>query len=169
MLNAYSEECPRTIYISQTDCPEAPHLQNLFELAIPPGTKIIYTKVPRGLIVSIDEETFFNGESTDIKVGGVPVLNAVVNVLRQIDNECTIESHTEGHDYSNSLFEQDWELSNARASSIVNYLVYCGGVSSRRLFALGYGELMPFKGNVSGKDGIDKRVDFVIFDYEAKR
>ena len=42
-------------------------------------------------------------------------------------------------------------------------------VDSSRLFPIGFGEIMPFKGNVSPKNFTNNRVDFVIFDYTATR
>ena len=171
-LNAsktFPDEYPRTIYISATAAPEASAIQTLFEQALGPCEGIIYTKVPRGLIISVDEENFFHQGEADIKLSGKKILDGVVSVLHKINNECTVESHTQDNDYSKSAYDADWELSNARANSIADYLVFCGKVPSRRIFALGYGEIMPFKGNVSGADGTDKRIDFVIFDYELKR
>lgn len=141
----------------------------MFEDVMPKGTVIIYTKVPRGLIVSVDEDTLFSDEDIAIKAKGTGILDAIVKVLKELDNECTVESHTENHNYDDSLYKSDWELSTARAGNIVDYLVYSGGISSRRLFALGYGEVMPFKGNVSTQEGFNKRIDFVIFDYEISR
>ena len=58
----------------------------------------------------------------------------------------------------------------ARANNIADYLIYCGKIPTERVFPLGFGELMPFKENVSNKiTGFDKRIDFVIFDYEYER
>lgn len=158
-----------TIYVSQTSSPSAPVIQKMFEDALPKGSAILYTKVPRGLIVSVDESIFFSDENDLLKIKGTAILDGIAKVLEKLDNECTVEGHTESHNFERSLYKSDWELSTARANTIVEYLVMSGGVASSRLFALGYGELMPFKGNVSTKDGFNNRIDFVIFDYETNR
>lgn len=136
---------------------------------MPKESSIIYTKVPRGLIVSVDESVFFSDENDILKIKGTAILDGIAKVLDKLDNECTVEGHTESHNFQHSLYKSNWELSTARANSVVDYLVMSGGVSSSRLFALGYGELMPFKGNVSSKEGFNNRIDFVIFDYEVNR
>ena len=49
-------------------------------------------------------------------------------------------------------------------------MVLCRKVPFEKVFPMGFGELMPFKDNVSNnKKGFDNRVDFVIIEYEAKR
>ncbi len=149
---------------------KALEIQKKFERAIPENTPVIYTFVPRGLIVSIHEEVFFVDENTDINLKGVRVLNSIIGVLKSIDNDCTVECHTEGHFNPCAKYKSNWEISMARANSITDYVVYCGKIPSHRVFPLGFGEWMPFKENVStATKGFDKRIDFVIFDYEYER
>lgn len=160
----------KTIYVSAAVSNNAVEVKRMLEETLPPKTPVIYTIVPRGLVVSIREDIFFIGESTKINVSGAGVLEGIVSVLKKIDNNCTVESHTEGHNGECGYFHSNWEMSLARANSITDYLVYCGKIPSERIFSLGFGEFMPFKDNVSAtKAGFDKRIDFVIFDYEYER
>lgn len=158
------------VLISKVVTNDAFEIKELLEKVLPPDTEVVYTVVPRGLIVSIKEEVFFNGESTHIKASSVKVLDAIISVLNEIGNNCTVESHTEGHDFTNCDYNSNWEISMARANSITDYLVYCGKVPVDRVFSLGFGDCMPFRDSVSSAyDGFDKRIDFVIFDYEHTR
>lgn len=145
-------------------------VKNMLENILPESTPVVYTIVPRGLIVRVDEDIFFSGDSILIKKSSTEVLDAIISVLRQIGNNCTVESHTEGHDNTVGIYRSNWEISMARANSITDYLVYCGKIPAARVFSLGYGDCMPFRDNVSAsKDGFDRRIDFVIFSYEYKR
>ena len=159
-----------TIFVSTAVNNKAVMIKSMLEESLPPDTPVIYTIVPRGLVVSIEEGVFFQGGSINIKKSAVPALDAIISVLNAIGNNCTIESHTEGHDSQKGDFHSNWEISMARANSITDYIVYCGKISPDRLFSLGFGDMMPFKDNVSTtKKGFDRRIDFVIFDYEEKR
>lgn len=145
-------------------------IRKMLEKSLPANTPVVYTIVPRGLIVSIREDVFFQGDSINIKVSAIDTLNAIINVLNEINNNCTIESHTEGHDNPEGNFDSNWEISMVRANVVTDYLVFCGKISPNRVFSLGYGDMMPFKDNVSATNaGFDKRIDFVIFDYNQKR
>lgn len=145
-------------------------IKKRLEEIIPKNTNIIYTFVPRGLIISIDENHFFTGESTAINCSARIILDSIATILNEIENDCTIECHTEGHDDNIGTYKTNWEISMARANNIADYLIYCGKIPTERVFPLGFGELMPFKENVSNKiTGFDKRIDFVIFDYEYER
>ncbi len=158
------------IYISTAQNSSVGLVQKRLEQLMPKDADIIYTFVPRGLIISVKENQLFSEESTDIKCSGAPILNSIVTVLNEIENNCTIESHTEGHTNTSSAYRTNWEISMARANNIADYLIYCGKIPTERVFPLGFGELMPFKDNVSNTTiGFDKRIDFVIFDYEYKR
>ena len=159
-----------TIFVSTAVNNRAVLIKKMLEDSLPPETPVIYTLVPRGLVVSIEEDVFFQGNSIKLRQSSVVTLNAIIDVLNTIGNNCTIESHTEGHDNPQGDFHSNWEISMARANSITDYLVYCGKISPDRVFALGFGDMMPFKDNVSSlHSGFDRRVDFVIFDYEESR
>lgn len=167
---ALCQEDVKTIFVSAAVNNKAIDVKRRLEELLPQNTAVIYTIVPRGLIVSIREDTFFRGESIHINRSGVNVLNGIAQTLREIDNNCTIESHTEGHNNKDGDFHTNWEISMARANSITDYLIYCGNIPPARVFPLGLGDFMPFKDNVSAESaGFDKRIDFVIFDYEYER
>ncbi|MBQ8169000.1 OmpA family protein [bacterium] len=130
---------------------------------------MVFTHVPRGLIVSIDEAVFFEPNQEKLKLESLYVLNEIGFVLNKLENNFVIEGHTESIDPINSIYNANWELSLARANNITKYLMRCAKVSPEKLFTVGFGEFMPFVGNVSEQNGIDNRIDFVILDYEASR
>ncbi len=145
---------------------KAQRLEAVFRASMPVKDGIIYTKVPRGLIVSINEKYFFNKGEARIKESSLCILDTIAELLHRLSNYCVIENHTE--EFIND--ENNWELSLSRSSNIAEYMINSGKLPPAQLFTLGYGQYMPFKDNVSAKQsGFDSRVDFVILEYEVRR
>jgi chemotaxis protein MotB len=74
--------------------------------------------------------------------------SAIVDLDRQIPKEIDwalqVDGHTDARPISSAVFPSNWELSTARAVSVVKYLV-SRGVSANRLVAAGYGEFQPLE------------------------
>ena len=155
------------IYVSYQ--PNVDRLEVMFKTYLPLKDGVVFTKVPRGLIVSIDERCFFNDGEARIKESSLCLLNTIAVLLQQLPNYCVIEDHTEESIFKDSDYNENWEISLARAGNIVQYLIVYGKLNPDQLFALGYGQYMPFRDNVSPKIGMNNRIDFVILEYETKR
>lgn len=76
------------------------------------------------------------------------IAQAIIELERQIPKEINwalqVEGHTDVRPISSPQFPSNWELSSARATSVVRYLV-SRGVSPKRLIAAGYGEYAPLE------------------------
>ena len=55
-----------------------------------------------------------------------------------------VDGHTDVRPIASATFPSNWELSSARATTVVKYLI-SRGVSPRRLVAAGYGEFQPLE------------------------
>lgn len=150
------------------------NLEKIFAQSLPQNKGIIYTKVPRGLVISFNEHIFFNENETKIKENSLYILNIIANILKQLPNQCIIEDHIREQNFNNL---ENWEVSMTRASSISEYLIKYEKVPQEQLFDIGFGNMMPFYDNVAPLENnatgfassMDNRVDFVIIEYEAKR
>ena len=95
------------------------------------------------------EVLFSSGQAT-ISPEGLAAMDqlasAIVELEKQIPKEINwalqVDGHTDVQPISNPTFPSNWELSTARAISVVRYLV-SRGVSAKRLVAAGYGEFAP--------------------------
>ncbi|HEY0487226.1 MAG TPA: flagellar motor protein MotB [Mycobacteriales bacterium] len=97
----------------------------------------------RGLVVSIlTDEVIFTGDSALLRRGGARVLDAIGPALRATPNGVIVEGHTNHLGVANPLYPTLWELSTARASSVVRYLV-SEGIDPKRLEAAGFGKERP--------------------------
>ncbi|MBO8430103.1 OmpA family protein [Spirochaetes bacterium] len=150
--------------------PEIIKIENVFRAIVKDcSNSVVYTRVPRGLIVSVVQSELFDNGSTDIKRCGLLVLNALIKVLKTFNNRCVIESHTDELLPEGSPYTEDWEVSIRRANKIAAYIVKYGKIPPEQIFPLGFGNFMPFKETVSRSGFSDSRIDFVIIVYDYKR
>src|SRR5690606_8183533 len=93
----------------------------------------------RGLVVTVvTDEVLFTPGSADLAPQGRGVLDLLVPALTQFDNPLAIEGHTDNDPISNGRFPSNWELSTARSTSVLRYLVETHGLPGSRLTAAGY-------------------------------
>tara|TARA_Y100000590_G_scaffold468376_1_gene650946 strand:- start:972 stop:1688 length:717 start_codon:yes stop_codon:yes gene_type:complete len=103
---------------------------------------------PRGVALEMDGDICFSSGSTDIKASLMAVLNETSEkILSNMGDYrmVVIEGHTDSAPIPEQLREKyptNWELSAARASNVVNYLIK-KGVNSGRLQASGYADRWP--------------------------
>ena len=70
------------------------------------------------------------------------------SIPKEIDWALQVDGHTDGRPINSPQFPSNWELSSARATSVVKYLI-ARGVPPRRLVAAGYGEFAPLEDGVT--------------------
>ena len=78
----------------------------------------------------------------------IKALVAVGQVVAPSDFPVVVEGHTDNLPISNPQFPSNWELSGARASSVVRLFIETG-VDPRRLTATGYADQRPVADNAS--------------------
>ena len=149
-------------------------MENVFKEKLPKDNIIVYTKVPRGLIISFEDKTFFNCGEARIKESSLNTLNILVDLLNKFPNYCIVEAHTNEKLPECSEYKKTWEISIARASNIAEYMVMCQNLSLDRIFPFGFGNMMPFAKNVTHinkqiDEKMNNRIDFVIIEYDTKR
>lgn len=118
----------------------------------------------RGLVVTlITDELVFAGNSAVLERKGAVILDAVVPPLVKIDNQVQVDGHTNQLNVSTAPYPSGWELSSARASSVVRYLIEHGHVAAHRLSAAGYSDQRPLV-PPSDPSSItrNRRVDIVV-------
>src|SRR5215470_9724039 len=139
--------------------------RKLGELSVDPMLrgKIQIRMEARGLVVSLAEAGFFASGSAGVRTDAVEPLLALGRTFDDPSFRVTVEGHTDNVPVKNAKFGSNWELSTARASTVIALLIEKGGISPTRLSAAGYGEFKPVAPNDSD-DGRarNRRVDIVI-------
>ena len=118
----------------------------------------------RGLVVRVltDKLLFDSGQAT-LQPQGDPLLEEVASLLN-VDktHPITVEGNTDNQPIATAAFPSNWELSTARATTVVRFLI-AHGVGAERLAAAGYAALHPVDSNATA-DGRarNRRVDIVL-------
>ncbi len=102
----------------------------------------------RGIVIDISASSLFKPGEAVLQPAAAEVLNRVAIVLSQEDQPIEVEGHTDDVPISTPLFPSNWELSSARASSVVRMLID-HGVPPQRLSAVGMASNQPVVANDS--------------------
>jgi len=126
----------------------------------------------RGLVITFVAEVLFDSGKADLKKPSLAKLQKVANVLNTTvkDLSVGVEGHTDNVPIQRSGWKSNWELSAARALSVLDYLEKTEGIDPRRLSATGYGEYRPVASNDT-KEGRqeNRRVEIVILPKTTKK
>jgi len=118
----------------------------------------------KGLVITFVSEVLFDSGKAKLRKDSYSKLDKVAGVLNTTvsDLNVGIEGHTDNKPIKRSGWKSNWELSTARALSVLHYLSD-KSVSEPRLAAIGYGEYKPVASNDT-KEGRQKnrRVEIVI-------
>lgn len=113
-----------------------------------------------------------SGDAT-IKPEGYQMLNQLVELLKAAPPEqlIRVEGHADDMEIGPSLksvYPTNWDLSKARASGVLRYLVEKGGIDSARVSSIGYGDTKPVVSNATeaGRQK-NRRVDIVLYTPES--
>lgn len=119
-------------------------------------------QTPRGITVEISASTLFASGDATLQPQSAQALAAVAKVMAEIDNPIQVEGHTDNVPISVPSFPSNWELSSARAGSVVRLLVE-QGVPPGRLVAIGYADNKPIDTNATAEGrSRNRRVNVMI-------
>ena len=131
------------------------------------GDQVRFRREARGLVVTIvaDKLMFDPGRAT-MRPDGAGILRNVATALQAVPNAVAVEGHTDDVPISNARFRSNWELSTARATEVLRYLVDDLGLPAGRVSASGYGDQRPIDSNASPEGrGRNRRVELVVLSH----
>ena len=125
--------------------------------------EIVMQQTPDGLVISLRELGFFNSGQAQLLPGAAEKLKSTAKVLMQHGLEVRVEGHSDDQPIHNAMFQSNWELSSARAMSVLSLLVNEGGFPETSISVAGYGSHRPVASNatVEGRK-MNRRVDLVV-------
>lgn len=121
------------------------------------------------LEVEINSNFLFASGDARLAREAVPVIGQIADVLAPVANPLQIEGFTDDQPINTPRFPSNWELSAARAASVVNLLDRFG-IEPGRMSAIGYGEFKPIADNETeaGRQK-NRRVVLVILGSQESR
>jgi len=119
--------------------------------------------------VEIKSKMLFASGTARVSYKALKVLRKIVDVLKPLQNVINVEGHTDNIPIRTEFFPSNWELSAARAASVV-HLFSRLGIAPERLSAIGYAEHRPIADNVN-EQGRQKnrRVSLLIMASNKRR
>ncbi|NLY56855.1 MAG: OmpA family protein, partial [Firmicutes bacterium] len=117
----------------------------------------------RGVIIRFRDSVLFDTGRADIRPDGARIIDTIATYLVRIPNHVRIEGHADNVPIRNARYPSNWELSTARATSVIRYLLTKTDISPERLSAAGYGEYRPVAPNDTPENRArNRRVDLVL-------
>lgn len=129
----------------------------------------VETKMTKdGLEITLKETegaALFESGKADLTEHAKEVIDKIVPVFLKVPNDIVVEGHTDNDRViaGKTPFASNWELSSARATNVVKYLIEQKSIPPNRLAAIGYGEYRPIVPNdtIQGK-ARNRRVVFLV-------
>lgn len=130
------------------------------------GVSGIKTEVSeRGLSINLLDTLMFDSGKATIKPQAYKTLNKIGKMLKENypNSLVRIEGHTDSIPIKSSIYPSNWELSSARASSIVRYFAGNFNIPQNRFAAVGYADSHPVVSNSNWMErGKNRRVEVVV-------
>lgn len=125
------------------------------------------------LTINMVDRVLFDSGQAQVKPAGAKVLKQVSDVLKTVtDKQIRIEGHTDNVPISSKLqdrYKTNWELSTARATTVVRYLIDQGGVDRQYLSAVGYADTQPLASNDTEEGrSSNRRIEIVLYPKDLK-
>ena len=114
------------------------------EIASLPGTDV--RRDAGGVTVTMEEKALFDQGSATLKKDSQRILMSLVSILKKNEMLIHVEGHTDSQPIASTLFPSNWDLSVARAVSVIMFLEE-SGIVANRLSVVGYGDTKPVMEN----------------------
>ncbi len=147
-------------------------LRNSLEAEIAKGD-IRIKQVRDKLTINMVDRVLFDSGRAFVKPAGLKVLKQMSDILKSVDDkQIRIEGHTDNVPIGVKLqerFPTNWELSTARATSVVRYLIEKGEIVPDNISAVGYADTRPIASNEkeAGRQ-VNRRIEIVLYPKDLK-
>lgn len=120
------------------------------------------------LTINMVEKVLFNSGQAQVKPAGLNILTQVSDVLKNVtDKQIRIEGHTDNVPIGVKIrdkFPTNWELSTARATTVVRFFIDRGGVGRESLEAVGFADTRPVASNDTDAGRTEnRRIEIVLY------
>jgi chemotaxis protein MotB len=115
------------------------------------------------VVIRFSEEATFRSGDAAIKPEMLPIIDRVVGVLAECRGDVLVSGYTDDRPIASSRYRSNWDLSAARAVSVVHELVMNRQVPAERVVAAGRAETNPLAPNDSDENRAkNRRVEIAI-------
>lgn len=137
-------------------------LQNMLQNEIDQGL-IVLERIGEQIIIRIQEKGSFPSGSASFNQDFKPVLDKLRTVLNRIEGKIVVAGHTDDLPIHTSRFRSNWELSTARAVSVIHHLFATGEIAPQRFVIEGHADTQPLAPNDTAENRAhNRRIEITI-------
>ena len=128
--------------------------------------KITVQQTEEGAVIRFSDEVLFRKGSAKLRPEAFDILRSVgIKLLEKNPKSIEVEGHTDSTPIRSRQFPSNWELSSARATSVVKFLISIVNIDPSKLQATGHGEFKPIApNNTRSNMAKNRRVEVVVTD-----
>ena len=125
--------------------------------------EIVVDQRPDGLVISLRELGFFGSAQATLMPGAADKIKRTAQILQQHHLDVRVEGHSDDQPIQTAAFHSNWELSSARAMTVLQLLVHEGGFDPSRVSLSAYGPYKSLASNATPEGRREnRRVDLVV-------
>ncbi len=128
---------------------------------VPEGVKI--TSTERGLNIRIKDDALFQSGSADLNPQIEEFIDLVAGLVKDLPNFIAVEGHTDNQPIRSKAFPSNWDLSTARANTLIRYLIDRHHLAAQRFSSTGYAGTRPVESNDTAEgQASNRRVELIV-------
>jgi chemotaxis protein MotB len=116
----------------------------------------------RGVSLYAEGDMFFDAGSADLKPEVKRLLRRIAEIIKTTPYRVIVEGHTDDTQGKMDKYPTNWELSTARASSVVRYFIEEEGIEPYRFTAEGYAGFKPRFALIPENRSKNRRVEIIV-------
>ena len=148
--------------IAQEVAQQAEELKEMLQLEIEESLVTVESEAAK-IIIRINEKGSFASGSADFNYGFADVMVRISEAVARAPGSVVVAGHTDDIPISTARFRSNWELSSARAVSVVHELLKEPAMDPRRVRIEGHADSKPILPNDTSENrAINRRVELVI-------
>ena len=131
------------------------------------GGEVSVLATSRGIIITMREKVTFRPGEAEILISSKPVLDNIAEIIQRHPNFLVeIDGHTDNIPIKTHLFPSNWELSVARATSVLKYFINYQSINPSRLSIKGNADQKPIVPNDTPENRAkNRRVEIRLKEY----
>jgi chemotaxis protein MotB len=111
----------------------------------------------------VADNTFFSTNSAELSAVGQEIVDTSASVLRAYPNAIEVAGYTDNEPITGGPYANNWDLSAARATTVVIRMTESDSLNSGQVVLLGYGQFHPLVPNTSpAAQAQNRRVNIVV-------
>jgi chemotaxis protein MotB len=113
--------------------------------------------------ITLETPVLFNIGSAELNPKMLKILDDIARIIKLLPNRIIIEGHTDNLPVTGGKYSSNWELSIARALSVLEYFTVVKGLPAEKFTIAGYGEYKPIAPNDTEENrSLNRRIEIYI-------